>query len=256
MTARRFCRHLAVRDYLRAHKDAARSTARSKPRWPGAAPTTSKATAAAKKLLWPNCSKRPCAGSPPPPPAGPTPRPCTPTLLFPAVCFIKNTLTRPNITAGAYSYFDSPTGSERFEDHVTHHYEFLGDRLIIGKFCAIARGVEFIMNGANHRLCSATTSPSTSWAGGWEKCTPTLRDLPLKGDTVVGNDVWIGQNATILPGVHIGDGAVVAANAVVAKDVPPYCIVAATPRACSSAASTKRPPPCCCACGGGTGRPK
>lgn len=85
------------------------------------------------------------------------------------------------------------------------------------------------MNGANHRLCSATTYPFNIMGGGWEKCTPALQDLPLKGDTVVGNDVWIGQNATILPGVHIGDGAVVAANAVVAKDVPPYCIVGGNP---------------------------
>lgn len=67
------------------------------------------------------------------------------------------------------------------------------------------------MNGANHRMCSVTTYPFNIMGGGWEKCTPSLDDLPLKGDTVVGNDVWIGQNVTVMPGVRIGDGAIVAA---------------------------------------------
>ena len=106
--------------------------------------------------------------------------------------------------------------------HVTHHYEFIGDKLIIGKFCAIAKGIEFVMNGANHRMCSVTTYPFNIMGHGWEKATPTLADLPLKGDTVIGNDVWIGQNVTVMPGVHIGDGAIIAANSVVVRDVPPY----------------------------------
>jgi len=73
---------------------------------------------------------------------------------------------------------------------------------------------------------------------GWEKVTPTLADLPFKGDTVVGNDVWIGQNVTVLPGVHIGEGAIIAAHAVVAKDVPPYHSRAGTPAASCASAST------------------
>ena len=120
-------------------------------------------------------------------------------------------------------------GAERFEDHVTHHYPFLGDKLIIGKFCAIAKGIEFVMNGANHRMCSVTTYPFNIMGGGWEQFTPALEDLPLKGDTVVGNDVWIGQNVTVMPGVHIGDGAIIAANSVVTKDVPAYCIAGGNP---------------------------
>ena len=120
-------------------------------------------------------------------------------------------------------------GAERFEDHVTHHYPFLGDKLIIGKFCAIAKGIEFVMNGANHRMCSVTTYPFNIMGGGWEQFTPALEDLPLKGDTVIGNDVWIGQNVTVMPGVHIGDGAIIAANSVVAKDVPAYCIAGGNP---------------------------
>jgi virginiamycin A acetyltransferase len=100
---------------------------------------------------------------------------------------------------------------------------------MIGRFCAIARGVEFVMNGANHRMGSVTTYPFNIMGGGWEKAVPSLEDLPYKGDTVIGNDVWIGQNAVILPGVRIGDGAIIAANAVVATNVAPYTIVGGNP---------------------------
>jgi len=58
---------------------------------------------------------------------------------------------------------------------------------------------------------------------------PAMADLPLKGDTIIGNDVWIGQNAVILPGVHIGDGAIIGANSVVGRNVEPYTIVAGNP---------------------------
>ena len=160
---------------------------------------------------------------------GPDPNKIFPNEKIRSLCFIKNVITRPNIRAGDYTYYDDDGGAENFEEHVTHHYEFIGDKLIIGKFCAIGKGVEFIMNGANHRMNGATTYPFNILGGGWEKCTPQLCDLPLKGDTVVGNDVWIGQNVTILPGVHIGDGAVIGANSVVSKDVPPYHIVGGNP---------------------------
>lgn len=130
---------------------------------------------------------------------------------------------------GDYTYYDDIGGAERFEDHVTHHYEFLGDKLIIGKFCAIAKGIEFVMNGANYRMNSVTTYPFNLMGGGWEKFTPGIEDLPFKGDTVVGNDVWIGQNVTVMPGVHIGDGAVIAANSVVTRDIPPYAVAGGNP---------------------------
>ena len=160
---------------------------------------------------------------------GPDPNSIHPNPNIPQLVFIRNVITRPNIIAGKYSYYDDPDGAERIEAHVTHHYEFLGDRLIIGRFCAIARGIEFIMNGANHRMNSATTYPFNIMGGGWETFAPELKDLPFKGDTVVGNDVWIGQHVTVLPGVHIGDGAIIGANSVVAKDIPPYCIAAGDP---------------------------
>lgn len=90
---------------------------------------------------------------------GPDPNAVYPNEAIKSVCFIKNIITRPNITVGEYTYYDDINGAEKFEEHVTHHYEFLGDKLIIGKFCAIAKGIEFVMNGANHRMNSVTTYP-------------------------------------------------------------------------------------------------
>lgn len=159
---------------------------------------------------------------------GPDPDKVFPNENIRSLCFIKNVITRPNIIVGDYTYYDDD-GAEDFEKHVTHHYEFIGDKLIIGKFCAIGKGVEFIMNGANHRMNSASTYPFNIMGGGWERVTPSLKDLPIKGDTVVGNDVWIGQNVTVLPGVHIGDGAIIGANSVVSKDVQPYTVVGGNP---------------------------
>ena len=160
---------------------------------------------------------------------GPDPNAVYPNEAIKSVCFIKNIITRPNITVGEYTYYDDINGAEKFEEHVTHHYEFLGDKLIIGKFCAIAKGIEFVMNGANHRMNSVTTYPFNIMGRGWEKCAPALKDLPYKGDTVIGNDVWLGQNVTVMPGVHIGNGAIIGANSVVTKDIEPYCIAAGNP---------------------------
>lgn len=160
---------------------------------------------------------------------GPDPACAHPNPSLKRICFIKNTVSRPNIVIGDYTYYDDPEDSENFEAHVTHHYDFIGDKLIIGKFTAIAKGIEFVMNGANHRMASVTTYPFSLMLYGWEKSIPALDELPLKGDTVVGNDVWIGQNVTVLPGVHIGDGAIIGANSVVARDVPPYAVAAGNP---------------------------
>ena len=160
---------------------------------------------------------------------GPNPNQIYPNKAIPQVVFIKNVITRPNIEVGDYTYYDDVNGAEHFEEHVTHHYPFLGDRLIIGKFCAIGKDVEFVMNGANHRMNSATTYPFNIMGGGWEQFTPALEELPFKGDTVVGNDVWIGQHVTVLPGTKIGDGAIIGANAVVSGEIPPYTVAAGNP---------------------------
>lgn len=146
------------------------------------------------------------------------------------VCYIKNLPGRVNVEIGDYSYYsDNKNSPENFYNQIQYHYEFMGDKLIIGKFCAIAEGVNFIMNGANHRMDGFTTYPFSLFGSGWEKVIPTLEQLPFKGDTVIGNDVWIGQYATIMPGIKIGDGAIIASNSTVTKDVEPYAIVGGNP---------------------------
>lgn len=146
-------------------------------------------------------------------------------------CFIKNVITAPNITVGDYTYYDDavdPTGFEK--NNVLFNYPEFGDSLIIGKFCQIASGAKFIMGPANHRLCSVTTYPFNVFGGVWTENTPPHMDqLPRKGDTVIGNDVWIGRESVIMPGVKIGDGAIIAAYSVVAKDIPPYTIYGGNP---------------------------
>lgn len=147
------------------------------------------------------------------------------------VVFLKPLVDRPNVSIGEFTYYDDPRAPERFlDDCVLYHYDFLGDRLVIGRFTAIAAGVRFLMNGCNHAMTGLSTFPFGIFGCGWEEGFDfeTIR-AGLKGDTVVGNDVWIGAEATIMPGVSIGDGAIVATRAVVASDVPPYAIVAGNP---------------------------
>jgi len=159
---------------------------------------------------------------------GPNPNNKFPIEGHKNVQFIKNTITKPNIFVGDYSYYDSRNG-ELFENQVLYHYEILGDKLLIGKYCAIAPGVTFIMNGANHKMNGFSTYPFNLFGNGWEKYTPTLNDLPFKGNTVIGNDVWIGMDATIMPGVTVGDGAIIAAKSVVTKNIEPYTIAGGNP---------------------------
>lgn len=160
---------------------------------------------------------------------GPSPNDKAPMKGFPQVGFLKNFITRENIIVGDYTYYDDPAGPERFESNVLYHFDFVGDKLIIGKFCAIAKDVKFIMNGANHQVSGFSTYPFYIFGNGWEKAAPKPEDLPLKGDTSIGNDVWIGYNATIMPGVKIGHGAIVASQSVVTKDVQPYAVVGGNP---------------------------
>lgn len=146
------------------------------------------------------------------------------------VVFLKTVVSGDNITVGDYSYYDDPVAPEAFqENNVLYHFDFVGDRLDIGKFCALASGTTFIMNGANHRLDGPSTFPFPIFGGAWAEHMDLLANLPLKGDTTVGHDVWFGYESTIMPGVTIGHGAIVAAKAVVTKDVPPYAMVAGNP---------------------------
>jgi virginiamycin A acetyltransferase len=160
---------------------------------------------------------------------GPDPTNKHPMDGFPQVCFIRNTVKNPNIVVGEYTYYDDPEDSEGFERNVLYHFPFIGDKLVIGKFCAIARDVRFIMNGANHKLSGISTYPFQIFGGGWETVMPKPGDLPFKGDTVIGNDVWLGYEALIMPGVRIGNGAIVSSRSVVVSDVPSYTIVGGNP---------------------------
>lgn len=160
---------------------------------------------------------------------GPSPADPHPMKGFPQVCFIKNTVENPQIEIGDYTYYDDPEDAAGFERNVLYLYPFIGDRLIIGRFCAIARGVRFIMNGANHKMSGFSTYPFNIFGEGWERVTPSLDELPNKGDTVVGNDVWLGYEALIMPGVRIGHGAIVASRSVVTSDIPPYTIAGGNP---------------------------
>jgi virginiamycin A acetyltransferase len=145
------------------------------------------------------------------------------------LCFLKNTITNPNIIVGDYTYYDDFEDALNFEKNVKYHYDFIGDKLIIGKFCMIGPGVTFIMNGANHQMNGITTYPFSLFGKGWERVMPSITDLPIKGDTVIKNDVWIGANVTIMPGITIGDGAIIATNSTVTKDVAPYTVVGGNP---------------------------
>jgi len=146
----------------------------------------------------------------------------------PRVVLLKPLITSPLIEVGEYSYYDDPEHAELFETrNVVHHYG--PDRLIIGKFCAFAAGTTFIMNGANHRLSGVSTYPFPIMGAPWSAHLDLITDLPSRGDTIVGSDVWIGGNATIMPGVRVGHGAIVSTGSVVIKDVPDYAIVGGNP---------------------------
>lgn len=160
---------------------------------------------------------------------GPDPKNKHPMAGFPQVCFIKNTVDNPNIIIGDYTYYDDPEDSENFERNVLYHFPFIGDKLIIGKFCALARGVKFIMNGANHKISGISTYPFYIFGQGWENVMPATEELPYKGDTEIGNDVWIGYEALFMPGVKIGNGAIISSRSVVTGDVPAYAIVGGNP---------------------------
>ena len=138
--------------------------------------------------------------------------------------YVRPAVANPNILVGEFTYI----ADSEFESHVTNFYPWSRDKLIIGRFCQIAAGVEFMMNDANHQMSAVSTFPFYTLEG-WEAEAPAPDDMPYKGDTVIGNDVWIGQNAVILPGVRIGNGAIIGASSVVGSDVASYTIVAGNP---------------------------
>ena len=145
------------------------------------------------------------------------------------VVFLRPLVTAPKIEVGEYTYYDDPDDPLGFARNAVL-YAYGPERLVIGRYCAIASGVRFIMAGANHADLGPSTFPFGIFGASWaERTMDLVMGAPSRGDTVVGNDVWLGYQALVLPGVTIGHGAVVAAASVVASDVPPYAIVGGNP---------------------------
>jgi virginiamycin A acetyltransferase len=160
---------------------------------------------------------------------GPTPDAKHPIPGVTRTGFLRPFITRPNIVVGEYTYYDDPRGPEHFEANVLYHFDFNRDRLVIGRYCSIAADVRFIMNGGNHPTTWLSTLPFPIFGAGWEAAMPER--WPTKGDTTVGHDVWIGYGAVIMPGITIGNGAIIAAATVVTRDVPAYAVVGGNPGA-------------------------
>ncbi|MFH8289291.1 CatB-related O-acetyltransferase [Streptomyces sp. NPDC018059] len=170
--------------------------------------------------------------NPGPDPAAPL-VPADPNVLHPMpgqerVVLLKPLVKSPLIEAGDFTYYDDPDDPTAFETrNVLYHYG--PERLVIGKYCALGEGVRFIMNGANHRMDGPSTFPFPIMGGSWSDHFDLISGLPGRGDTVVGHDVWFGYRSTVMPGVRIGHGAVIASGAVVVDDVPDYGIVGGNP---------------------------
>ncbi len=160
---------------------------------------------------------------------GPDPDTIYPIKDYTKLVFLKNIVKAPNIIVGDYTYFDDRrNGPDRFEEYnVLYNYDYSKVKLVFGKFCAIAAETRFIMTG-DHKLDAFSTYPFPVFKHGWETAF-NVSDLPVKGDIIVGNDVWFGYGSLTKNGVTIGDGSIIATGAVVVKDVPPYAIVAGNP---------------------------
>jgi len=150
----------------------------------------------------------------------------------PTTVYLKSVVTDPNIVVGDYTMYNDfvcdPTQFEK--NNVLYHYPVNGDKLIIGKFCSIACGAKFLFTSANHSQTSLSTYPFPIFFEEWDLDKKQVASAwDNKGDTIIGNDVWIGFEAVVLSGVHIGDGAIIGARAVVTNDVPAYTIVGGVP---------------------------
>jgi virginiamycin A acetyltransferase len=166
-----------------------------------------------------------------------------PNTVFPLdgydkLCFLKNVVNNPLIEIGDYTYYDDFDDVKNFEKNVKYLFDFTRDKLIIGKFCMIASGVQFIMNGGNHLTRAVSSYPFSIFGGDWSDAMQG-KTFPSRGNTTIGNDVWIGTGATIMPGVQIGDGSIIATSSVVTKDVEPYTIVGGNPAELIKARFTK-----------------
>ena len=159
-----------------------------------------------------------------------------PTKLYPRTgdrqtIYLKNAIQNPRIEVGDFTIYNDFVNvpCDFQQNNVLYHYPVNGDRLAIGRFCSIACGARFLMNSANHAMGSLSTYVFPIFYEEWDHGMVVTEAWDNRGDSLIGNDVWIGYEAVILSGVTIGDGAIVAARSVVTKDVPPYTIVGGVP---------------------------
>lgn len=148
------------------------------------------------------------------------------------IVYLKNVIKNPKIIVGDYTiYNDFVNDPQDFEkNNVLYQYPVNGDKLIIGKFCSIACGAKFLFTSGNHSLKSLSNYTFPIFFDEWDLDSKNITSAwDNKGDTVIGNDVWIGYDAIIMPGVKIGDGAIIGTMAIVTKDIPPYTIVGGVP---------------------------
>lgn len=150
------------------------------------------------------------------------------------VVHLKEVIKHPRISIGEFSYYHN---FEVLEDYASFIVPYLFplslDQLVIGKFVQMAHGVRFITSSANHKMDGFSTYPFMNFMMN-ENTTGAdivkmFEESQNKGDVIVGNDVWIGFESIIMPGVKIGDGAIIGAKSVVTKDVEPYTVVAGNP---------------------------
>lgn len=148
---------------------------------------------------------------------------------WPHTIFLKNFIDQPNIQIGDYTYYNDfrlPVNNLR-QLLAPYMHPNVPEKLIIGKFGQIAHGTQFITSSANHQMDGFSTYPFSVFGEPWSKSYEAK--WPNKGDTIVGNDVWIGHESLIMPAVTIGDGAIIASRSIVTKNIPPYAIVAGNP---------------------------
>lgn len=150
------------------------------------------------------------------------------------VAHLSQVVDHPRIEVGDFSYYHDFEPVEDYAGRIAPYlFQLSPERLIIGRFCQFAHGVRFITSSANHDMNGFSTYPFANFMMGPETTMEDVRAMfqtpGRKGDTVVGNDVWIGMEAVVMPGVTIGDGVIVAARSVVVSDVPDYTIVGGNP---------------------------
>lgn len=160
--------------------------------------------------------------------SGPDPGQVYPMAGVERAVLLKPLVESELVEVGEFTYYDDPVEPEAFGvKNVLYHYG--PEMLRIGRYCALGTGTTFVMNGANHRMDGPSTFPFPIMGGPWAEHFDLITGLPGRGDTVVGNDVWFGYGATVMPGIRIGHGAIVASGAMVVDDVPDYAIVGGNP---------------------------